>query len=100
MMTVAMDTEASNAGIRSGKLVAAIQKMIVEVKPEACYFMADNEGRRSGIVVFDMKDTSEIPALAEPWFLAFKAAVTFRPVMNPQDLVAAGPALERAVKES
>jgi hypothetical protein len=42
----------------------------------------------------------EIPKIAEPWFLGFNAKVTFKPVMNPQDLAAAGPDLERAAKGS
>ena len=45
-----------------------------------------------------MKDASEIPGLAEPWFLEFKGQITFRPVMNAADLAAAGPGIERAVK--
>jgi len=45
-----------------------------------------------------MKDASEIPRIAEPWFLAFNAKVSFRPVMNPQDLAKAGPAIDKAAK--
>jgi hypothetical protein len=49
-------------------------------------------------IVFDLKDPSQIPAVAEPWFLAFNAQVSFRPAMSPQDLAAAGPGIEAAVK--
>ena len=100
MMTVSIDTEAGNVAVKNGTLGSAIQKAVAELKPEAAYFLADAEGRRTGIIVFDMKDTSEIPGIAEPWFLKFNAKVQFQPVMNPQDLAAAGPALERAAKES
>jgi len=46
-----------------------------------------------------MKDTSQIPAVAEPWFLAFNAKVSLRPVMNPQDLAQAGPSIGKAAKQ-
>jgi hypothetical protein len=49
--------------------------------------------------VFDMKESSELPKVAEPWFLAFNASVTVRPTMTPQDLAAAGPGFEKAIKE-
>ena len=68
-------------------------------KPEAAYFFADDSGQRSGSIVFDMKDTSEIPAVAEPWFLAFNAKVSIRPIMNPQDLAKAGPSIGKAAKQ-
>jgi hypothetical protein len=45
-----------------------------------------------------MKETSQIPAIAEPLFMAFNATVSFYPAMNAQDLAAAGPALEAAAK--
>jgi hypothetical protein len=50
-------------------------------------------------IVFDMKDISQIPAVAEPWFHAFKAKVSFRPIMNPQDLATAVPSITKAVEK-
>lgn len=46
-----------------------------------------------------MKDTSEIPAIAEPWFVAFNAKISLRPVMNSQDLAKGGPAIGKAAKQ-
>ena len=46
-----------------------------------------------------MKDASQIPALAEPWFHAFNASLEIVPVMVSEDLKKAGPAIEQAVKK-
>ena len=72
---------------------------MADLKPEAAYSFADDDGQRSCFIVFDMKDTSQIPALAEPWFLAFNAKISLRPVMNPQDLVTAGPSITKAAQK-
>ena len=50
-------------------------------------------------IVFDMRDTSQIPAIAEPWFLAFKAKISLRPIMNSQDLATAGPSIGKAAQQ-
>jgi hypothetical protein len=52
-----------------------------------------------GSIVFDMKDTSQIPAVAEPWFLTFNAKVSLRPIMDPKDLAKAGSAIGKAAKQ-
>ena len=100
MMTISIPTVPGNEGIKSGKMMSLVQKMLAEVKPEATYFIADPQGNRAGIIVFDMKNSSELPGLAEPWFLGLNAQVHFQPCMTPQDLAAAGPGIEKAVKES
>lgn len=99
MLTVSMPTEKANEAVRNGKLAATIQEVLAELKPEAAYFTADDKGRRSGIIVFDMKESSQMPKIAEPWFLRFNAEVTLKPCMTPQDLAAAGPDLEAAAKK-
>ncbi len=98
MVQVKMDVEASNDVIRKGKLAALIESYLAEHKPEAAYFFTI-DGHRGGIMIFDMTDASQIPALAEPWFLAGNAKVEIVPVMTPQDLANAGPAIEAAVKK-
>ncbi len=46
-----------------------------------------------------MQDASQIPAIAEPWFLAFHADIELHPVMVAEDLAKAGGAIEKAVKK-
>ena len=53
-------------------------------------------GQRTGIVIVNLKDPAEIPAYAEPWFLAFGAKVEFHPAMIPADLAQAAPAIQAA----
>jgi hypothetical protein len=91
--------EAGNAAAKAGTLGSTVEKILAGLKPEAAYFFADDNGQRTGSIVFDMKDSAEIPALAEPWFLAFNAKVSFRPVMSPQDLAKAGPSIAKAVEQ-
>ena len=99
MMRFTIPVEAGNEAIRSGAIGGPFQKIVEGLKPEAAYFVAGETGERGGFIVFDMQDTSQIPAVAEPFFLAYNAKVTFFPVMNADDLAKAQPAIEKAVKE-
>jgi len=97
MMKVSIPVEQGNAAARGGSLGQTIQKILAEMKPEAAYFSEDN-GQRSGYIFFDMQHSSQLPAIAEPWFLAFNATLTVRPAMTAQDLAEGAPGIEKAVK--
>jgi hypothetical protein len=38
------------------------------------------------MIFFEMKDSADIPVIAEPLFIGLAAALEFVPVMNPDDL--------------
>jgi hypothetical protein len=99
LLRVSIPVETGNAAAKTGTLGSTIERILADLKPEAAYFFADDDGQRSASIVFDMKDTSQIPGIAEPWFLAFSAKVSIRPVMNPQDLAKGGPAIGKAAKQ-
>ena len=96
LLRVSIPVEAGNAAAKAGTLGSTVEKILADLKPEAAYFFPDDNGQRSGSIVFDMKDSSQIPAIAEPWFLAFNAKIALRPVMNPQDLATASPSITKA----
>ena len=99
LLRVSIPAETGNAAAKAGTLGSTVEKILADLKPEAAYFMADDNGNRSGSIVFDMTDSSQIPSIAEPWFLAFNATLSFRPVMNPQDLAKAGQSITAAAKK-
>ncbi|HYW39270.1 MAG TPA: hypothetical protein VE957_14240 [Terriglobales bacterium] len=97
LLKVAIPVETGNATIGDGSLPKTIESILADLKPEAAYFAGDN-GKRTGFIFFDLKDASQIPAVAEPWFLAFDADVELLPAMNLEDLKKATPGIEKAVK--
>ena len=98
MLKMSIPVERGNDAIRKGTLGSTLEKILGELKPEAAYFAEDN-GQRTGYIFFDMQESSQLTAIAEPFFLAFNAQLTVRPAMTLQDLAKGGPAIEKAVKQ-
>ncbi len=85
LMNIQLPLEPFNTAVRNGTIGQKMQAILEAIKPEAAYFTEQN-GRRGGVLVVDLKDPSAVPALAEPWFLTFNAEVEFRIAMTPEDL--------------
>ena len=78
-----------NQAVRDGTVGPKVRRIFEDTKPEAIYFTEQN-GQRGAILIIDLPDPSKVPAIAEPWFLAFNANVEFHIVMTPDDLQRAG----------
>ena len=98
MMKVSLPVETANDMAMDGMLASKVKQILDEQKPEAAYFMT-TDGMRGGLFFLNVKDSSEIPKYAEPWFLAFDAFVDFEPVMTPADLQKADKHIKAAVKK-
>jgi hypothetical protein len=98
LLKVNRAVDGANAAAKAGKLGTTIQSILADLKPEAVYFAAD-KGQRTAFIFLEMQDASQIPAIAEPWFLAFNASIEIQPVMVPDDLARASGAIETAVKK-
>jgi hypothetical protein len=85
MAKVSVPVEAGNQGIRDGRLPKVMQHVAERWKPEAMYF-TDFDGRRTAFMVFDMPESADLPAFAEPLFQELGAEVQVAPAMNTDDL--------------
>lgn len=85
LMHVEFPLEPFNTAVRDGSVGPKIKKILEAIKPEAAYF-SEHNGRRGGTFVVNVNNPSDVPSLAEPWFLLFHAQVQFRIAMTPEDL--------------
>jgi hypothetical protein len=89
LLTVEFPLEPFNSLVRNGTAGEIIGRILESIKPETAYF-TEQDGKRGGIFVIDVKTPSEVPFFAEPFFLNFQAACKFRILMSPEDLQKAG----------
>ncbi len=89
LVSVAMPHEPFNTLVRTKRVGSIFRKILDELKPELVYF-TEEHGRRGALLVLDVNDPSQIPVIAEPFFLNFNAECRFRIAMTPEDLEKAG----------
>jgi hypothetical protein len=87
LLRIQMETEAANRAIRDGSWARTMERVMQELQPEAAYFAAQ-DGKRTGLIVFDLKEPAQIPSVAEPFFMAVNASIEISPVMTMEDVQA------------
>lgn len=85
MAMITVPVERGNQAVKDGSIRKLFQAAAERWRPEAFYF-GDFEGRRTGFIVFDMPDPSDIVPFTEPFFMGLNANVVVIPIMNADDL--------------
>jgi hypothetical protein len=85
LVKITVPHEPFNTYVKDGSVEHKMGAILGETKPEAAYFTELN-GKRAALLIVHIDETSQIPAIAEPWFLQFNADVEFHPVMLGDDL--------------
>jgi hypothetical protein len=89
LLDVTFPHEPFNSAVRNGTAGKTLTKILEAIKPEVVYF-TEQDGHRGATLIVNLEKASQIPALAEPWFLHFNADCKFRVAMTPEDLQRAG----------
>jgi hypothetical protein len=85
LMQVQFPLEPFNSDVKNGTIAGKMKKIMDAIKPEHAWF-SERNGKRGGIMIVNVDSPSDIPRLAEPWFLNLNAEVEFRIAMTPEDL--------------
>ena len=98
LLRAILPTDAGNASLKDGSIKKNLDSILGDANPEAVYFYLEN-GRRACMIIFEMNDASQLPAVVEPWFLSMGADITLVPVMNGEDFEKAGPSLGATIQK-
>jgi hypothetical protein len=98
IMKVRFPMERGNQALSDSQFGHKMNDLLAEIKAEAAYFTTIC-GQRGAYIIVNMNDASEIPAIAEPFFLWLNADVEFFPAMRPEDLAKAGPSIGAAAQK-
>ncbi|OLT37614.1 hypothetical protein BJF79_29345 [Actinomadura sp. CNU-125] len=85
MLRARLDTQIANELIEDGTLPKLMQSVMERIQPEAAYFHG-YDGGRACTLVFDMRDSSQLPSIAESFFQKLGAEVEITPAMNVEDM--------------
>lgn len=88
LINVAFPIEPFNSMVRKGTAGKVIGRIIDDIKPESIYF-TEQKGNRGAVMIVNISDASQVPVIAEPWYLNFEAICEFRIAMTPDDLMKA-----------
>lgn len=98
LLKIKIPTVAGDRAVADHHFGPKMHTVLKDIGAEAAYFTTV-DGHRGGYIVVNMNDASQLPGIAEPFFLWFNATVEAFPVMLPEDLEKAGPSIAAAVKK-
>ena|SRR6266404_5544723 len=98
LVKVTIPVQAGNKLIRDPKFGKRMEEILGDIKPKSTYFAVDG-GQRTIYLIVDISDASRLPAVAEPFWLAFEASVECIPVLTDKEFQKAAPYIERAAKK-
>jgi hypothetical protein len=85
MLKFTLPVDRGNQAFNDGSLGRTLEAVMAKLKPEAAYF-APIDGKRGGMLFFDMAEPSQIVEAVEPFFFNLNATTELIPVMNGDDL--------------
>jgi hypothetical protein len=85
LLKMQMEVEAGNRAIKDGSFGEMLEGVMGQIEPEAAYFTAI-DGKRTALIFFELQEPSQIPAIAEPFFMGVNAAIELLPVMTAEDV--------------
>ncbi len=85
LVEITFPNEPFNTLVREGTIGQKIGAAVEATGPKSIYF-TEHDGQRGASAVYELNNDSEVPRVAEPWYLAFNATCRFRVAMTPDDL--------------
>lgn len=85
MVRFSIPIDEGNDLVKSGKIGRNFQSLMEDFKPEAAYFYSEN-GQRSGFMIFDIADSSDMVKVVESFWFGLHADVSVTPVVSGEDL--------------
>ena len=98
LIKVTMPVEAGNAFVRDPNFSKRMEGLLGDIKPEAAYFAVEG-GQRAMYLIVQMAEVSQLPSVAEPFWLSLNASVEFIPLMDRADMAKATPSIIQAAKK-
>ncbi|HVC79808.1 MAG TPA: panthothenate synthetase [Chloroflexota bacterium] len=89
LFTITIPVEPFNTLARAGVVAQKMGAILEATKPESIYFTGNGSGR-GAVVVHNIEDGSQVPALGEPWLLTFNAQIEYSVAITPDELMRSG----------
>ena len=89
LFKISIPPEPFNTLARDGGVGPKMGAILEATKPESIYFTGNDFGR-GAVAVYDLEDGSQVPAVAEPWFLTLNAKIEYSVAITPEELMRSG----------